>query len=256
MIFDSPANGSVPPCPAPFHAKRTPDFPVPPGGFCTTPRPIKIQKAKFKNPPLPAFTLIELLVVMTIIAVLITLIAPSFNSILGASHLGVASETVLGVFSSARQLATAKNRVIEVRLLCFKNPDFPNSSASQIRGIQLMQIEENGAYNNIEKPRLFPNGIISGISPVISSLASGTANTPTSTDPSISTIGKNYTYYKLRIRPDGSFDLGNLGLPGTVTSYYLTLYDEKIQPSGNTPPPNFATIQIVPRTGDTILYRP
>jgi hypothetical protein len=47
-------------------------------------------------------------------------------------------------------------------------------------------------------------------------------------------------------------------LPPTVTSYFLTLYDEKFQSkiSGSTPPPNFATIQVEPSTGAATLYRP
>ncbi|MEI6337620.1 MAG: Verru_Chthon cassette protein D [Verrucomicrobiota bacterium] len=214
-------------------------------------------KPPIKNPIPAAFTLIELLVVMAIIGIMAALIVPAFTGILGGSRLSMATENVLGAFASARQLATAKNREIEVRLLVFKNPDSPSSS-SQIRGIQLAQVEESGLLKNIEKPRIFPAGIICGNSAAMSSLASGTIppTTATNGDPSISGVGINYTYYRFRVRPDGSFNLSNLGLPNTVTNYYLTLYSENFQPSGNTPPANFATIQIEPATGDATLYRP
>ena len=94
-----------------------------------------------------------------------------------------------------------------------------------------------------------------GITSVYSS-AGIPPTTATNGDPSISGVGRNYTYYRFRVRPDGSINLSNLGLPNTVTNYYLTLYNEHFQPSGNTPPANFATIQIEPATGDATLYRP
>jgi len=78
--------------------------------------------------------------------------------------------------------------------------------------------------------------------------------TPSATDPSIPRIAKNYKYRSFRFRPDGSLNL-NLLLP-TVSTYFLTLYDEKFKPAGATPPANFATIQLEPNTGAALLYRP
>ena len=219
------------------------------------------------NPFQPrAFTLVELLVVISIMGILFTLIVPSFNGILGANRLGTASEMVLGSLSSARQLATTKNRQIQVRLLVFTNPDFPSLNSpnnQQIRGIQLMQVEESGAVTGIEKPRLFPNGIISGTTLIngtsMSTLAIGTGTNPTTSDPSVSTIGKNYSYYFFYVTPDGSFTRPDVNMPLSGSNYYLTLYDEKyfsVVTGSLKLPSNFSTIQIDPFTGDAILYQP
>src|SRR4051812_40788921 len=61
------------------------------------------------------FTLIELLVVLSIIVVVITLLIPSFTSILRASRITNATALILDEMNLARQTAIARNRVVELR---------------------------------------------------------------------------------------------------------------------------------------------
>ena len=200
-----------------------------------------------------AFSLLELLVVIAIISLLAAMTMPSMSSILGGSKINLGIETVNGAMSSARQLAATKNHEIEFRLIEMSDPVFP---ATNIRAVQILEIRENGT-NPIGKPRVFPPGVIIGSSAAMTSLT-GLSNTPaTSTDPKISGVGTSYNYRSFRYRPDGSLNLKSL-LPSTVTNYFLTIYDEKFQSqiSGNTPPANFATIQLEPATGASILFRP
>jgi hypothetical protein len=139
-----------------------------------------------------------------------------------------------------------------------KDPASPGFSGSQIRAVQILEIQETGT-TPLGKPRVFPPGVIIGASPAMSSLcdAAMTNVAAAASDPRIPGVGTTYKYRSFRFRPDGSLNLKNL-LPSTVTNYFLTVYDEKFesQVSGSTPPKNFATIQLEPATGAAILYRP
>ncbi|MCX6971138.1 MAG: Verru_Chthon cassette protein D [Verrucomicrobia bacterium] len=206
----------------------------------------------------PAFSLIELLVVIAIIGLLASLALPSLAGILGGSKINLGVESVSGALSSARQLAVTKNRDVEFRLIEMTDPAFPGAS-NAIRAVQILEIRE-ATTNPIGKPRVFPSGVIIGASPSMTSLCDAAVTNKSAvagTDTAIPGIGTTYKYRSFRFRPDGSMNLKTI-LPPTVTNYFLTLYDEKYQSqvSGNTPPSNFATIQLEPATGASTLYRP
>jgi len=163
-------------------------------------------------------------------------------------------ESVSGALSSARQLAVTKNRDVEFRLIEMTDPMFPGTS-NAIRAVQILEIRETGA-SPIGKPRVFPSGVIIGTNPAMSTLGALTNTAASASDPKIPGVGTSYKYRSFRFRPDGAINLKTV--LANTPSYFLTLYDEKFQSkiSGNTPPPNFATIQLEPSTGAATLYRP
>ncbi len=204
---------------------------------------------------LGAFSLIELLVVVAIIGMLLVLSLPSLSGIMGGSKIGVATETVAGALSSARQLAAAKNREVEFRLITMKNPSFLSASSNAMRAVQILEVAD-GVLRPLGRPRVLPEGVIIGSSADMSSLAALTNANAVSTDSPISGVGTNYSYRVFRFRPDGSIDLKSRLTNPSDGKYFLTLFDEKAAPSGNTPPSNFATIRLEPATGAYTVYRP
>lgn len=202
-----------------------------------------------------AFSLIELLVVIAIIAVLMVLSLPAVSGIMGGSKVAVATETVAGTLSSARQLAAAKNREVEFRLITMKSPSFLSGSADEMRAVQILEVAD-GVLRPLGRPRVLPDGVIIGSSAGISSLAALATSNAVSGDSPISGIGTGYSYRAFRFRPDGSMDLKERLTTPNDDKYYLTLFDEKTKPSGDTPPPNFATISLEPATGAYTVYRP
>ena len=202
-----------------------------------------------------AFSLIELLVVIAIIGMLLVLALPSLSGIMGGSKIGVATETVAGALSSARQLATARNREVEFRLITMKSPTFLSSSSNAMRAVQILEVAD-GVLRPLGRPRVLPEGVIIGSSTDMSSLAGLTSTNAVSGDSPISGVGTNYSYRVFRFRPDGSIDLKTRLANPSDGKYFLTLFDEKSAPSGNTPPPNFATIRLEPATGAYTVYRP
>jgi uncharacterized protein (TIGR02596 family) len=207
------------------------------------------------NSGLSAFSLIELLTVVAIIGILISLTIPSLSGIMGGLKIGLAAETMAGALSTARHAAASKNRDVEVRLITMKNPELLASSNNEIRAVQLLELMESGNMKPLTKPRLLPSGVIIGSSTDMTSLSGLASANATTSDSPISGIGTAYSYKFFRFQSDGSADL-NTRLSPPSGKYFLTIYDEKFQPSGSTPPPNFASLMIIPATGAFSVYRP
>lgn len=208
-----------------------------------------------RHPAHSAFSLIELLVVVAIIGLVMALALPSLSGIMGGSKVGLATETIAGALSSARQFATTRNRDVQFRLITMKNPTFFAGSADEIRAVQILEVVD-GVLRPLGRPRILPEGVIIGKATAMTSLAALPSSAAGSSDSRISGIGTDYSYQFFQFRPDGSLDL-KMRLPSpSGGKYFLTLFDEKVPPSGNTPPPNFATILLEPATGSYTVYRP
>lgn len=181
------------------------------------------------------FSLVELLVVTAIMVALLALSVPAVNSLLEANRISEGIRLVNGELETAGQLASARNRTIEVRLINVNGPfaavqlwwpDATPSAAGRAVALPAPLVILDDATLS---PLLETAGIFAGTMP-----AGGTYG------------GKPYRAF--RVRASGMVEPS----PGNRTKFYLTLAPDRA--SGV--PDNYATLQINPDTGRTMIYRP
>jgi len=198
------------------------------------------------------FTLVEMLAVLAIMALLMALVGPPLLSSLRAARLTQATQMVLDQFSMARQVATSKNRVVEVRFYRLTSPDAGLSDPA-VCALQSFELQDDGSATPVGKVSWLPGGVIcdSGatLSPV---LAAGRAKQWTSADPQVRLprVNTQYSAWAIRLRPDGSTDLP------AGSSWFLTLHTGSDGDNLDTLPSNFSLVQFDPWTGLSLLYRP
>ena len=206
----------------------------------TTPPPLRAFASSRES---SAFSLIELLVVMAIMALMISLLVPAFNSIGESNRITSATQIVVAELNKSRQEAIARNRAVEVRLYTIAPKDEPgNTSLRAVRALRSIVLDESANYgSNARFGRLshLPGGIQISTNTTLSS----TTLSANSTEP-LPGFGSS-TYVAFRFRPNGGTDLS--------TNVTWTLVSDR---GRGAPPPNFATIQLDPRTGRARLFRP
>jgi len=194
-----------------------------------------------------AMTLLELLLVMAIMGTLLTLSTPMITSISESNNLTNAGQILSDQIRLGTQIASSRNKVIEVRLL--KVSQITTSSANY-RGIQLWMSDSNGAMKAIDKMVSFPTGIVISESPnfspllTMSGISSGTISYGNAT---------NNSYVAFKIHPSGFFE----PVPDDTTKsqLYVTLLNNRFTAASSLPF-NYVTVQISPYTCATTIYRP
>jgi len=202
---------------------------------------------------LRGFSLIEMLAVLAIFAILAVLAMPAVTSTLQANALTQGTQTVIDQLSLARQFATSKNRVVEMRFYRFAD-QAGGAPDKKFRAVQNFELQDDGTAVPLDRLRKLPQGVIVDAGDTLSTLL-GTSRakqwTATDTQAPLPGIGTDYEVRAVRLRPDGSTDLSAAAQP-----WFLTLHHENKGDNLASLPPNFAMIQIDPWNGQTMLYRP
>jgi uncharacterized protein (TIGR02596 family) len=222
-----------------------------------------------------AFSLIEMLMVIAIIGIISSFAIPAATKMIRGTDANRASQLVADQLTTARQMAIARNKQIEVRFLRFADPESPGESVTsqstwKIRGIQLMEVTGSGMPVQVAPMQRLPASMMVNEGRY-SSLFDGANSTgvtplsfrnPVDLDPAMPRLPKEkarkYSFASFRYYPDGSTSLSRNG------NWYFTLHPVDAvgvlsgAPGESEPIKgiNYFTLQIDPVTGATRSYRP
>ena len=224
------------------------------------------------------FTLIELLVVLALMVLVMSFVAPAVNSMLDGNNLTTAGQMISDEIKLARQIASSGNRTVRVCLitvppLAGTNPGYNaiqlwTAVPAALTGTTSAAVSTNVNYIPASKLVILPTGVA----------ISQNKTPPTVTAPNAPGLSALIYYCAVLNMPAGypnagapyvAFDVKPTGvvvpyntitraLPG-MSGLYLTVVPTRLAGVGGaatTPPPNYATIEVDPITGTTIIYRP
>ena len=203
--------------------------------------------------PLPSldkrgFTLIELLVVIGILGLLVAVSMPAMNAMLDSNNLTRAGQSIADQIGLARQIASARNRAVDIRFV--KLAKLKNPNARGYDAIQLWSTNSAGNPTPMNKLTPMPDGIVIAEDSTELSRALDTSAAIAGTIPANNGIASNAEFVALQIRPSG------LVTPTlTMDKLYVTVMRTK-DANGTELPNNYITIQINPNTGTPLIFRP
>lgn len=185
------------------------------------------------------FSLVELLVVVAIMGVLIAVALPAMTSLMQSSDLTRAGQMLTDQVNLARQIASAQNTVVEVRLI-----QLPGRTG--YTGIQLWKADSAGDLKAVKNVITLPQPMTISANPAHSAAIS---SLPTGSMPNGSSVA-NASYAALQIRPSG-FVTPIL----EMDSLFFTVMRDTLTTDSQLPP-NYFMLQINPLTGAPLVYRP
>ncbi len=187
------------------------------------------------------FSLLELLVVMGVIALLLALAIPAFNSIGGGNNLARAGNQLGDALALARQLAMAQNRDVAVRLITSPTDFYIDRFQIVAPGASAV---DDDILSRIETlPIKVMVSSAASISPLVSSAETGITTLPG---------GGTVSHYQIRFNAEGM-----LASSGAFLTLHAPTDADKV-PSSSVAAfdANFYTIQINPITGSLAIHRP
>jgi len=231
----------------------------------------------FRQSSARAFTLIELLIVISIIAIIAGFSIPAVTSVLKGSALTQGGTVLTDQMSMARQHALGNNRIVQVRIYRFGDPEVPGEklddpSSGQFRAIQYFERSPGGIWSPVGKLARLPDTIIMNSDKRFSTILGEdnttrlVLSTKVQADPNNHIelprdVKFNYDYVYFHFLPNGGTDLkstGNSGSPSSGGLWHITIHALADLPkaTGVTNPPNYFCWMVDPVTGVGRVYRP
>lgn len=104
------------------------------------------------------FTLIEVIIVVALMAVIVSLSAPSLNSAMQAMHLTNAGNKVTQLIEAARQRAMSAN--VQTALILITGMTDANASQTGGRAFTIVERGSGGSWEKIREWEVLPDGIV------------------------------------------------------------------------------------------------
>lgn len=183
---------------------------------------------------------------MVVVAVLIGLMVPAVNQVLQGNRMEEAGRMIVDEIQLARQIAAARNLMVELRFVERSVDGSPANMA--FRGLQSGVFNKTNSSEFIPLTRmaLLPDGVIMSTNAQLSSILGALAKTTSSQF--------GYQYVSIAIRPTGMLEPQTglaLNQPWFVTAIPRSQSGKTIEEIDN-----FATVQVDPWTARPTLFRP
>jgi uncharacterized protein (TIGR02596 family) len=187
------------------------------------------------------FSLVELLVVIAVIAVLAVVATPAMRSVGAAQSITMGGNLLGDQIALARQLAAARNRNVEVRIV-----ELSDAGEKAYRGVQLwIESADGSSLTPAGRLEILPTATAVAADAALSPLLEAEPNRAGTTNFG----GRGVCAYKaFHVRPTGALDR----MVG-ASNNFLTVYNLR---DTKVPPQNFSTIRVNPATGRVTEYRP
>ncbi|XHR31152.1 MAG: Verru_Chthon cassette protein D [Chthoniobacteraceae bacterium] len=189
-----------------------------------------------------AFSLTELLVVIAVMAMLMALVAPTFNSFASSSNITQGGQALLDQIDAAQQMADVRGRTVELRLL--KQP-----GETHYTGMQLfLEGTTTGTTTAAGKVVAMPQAVAivddTTLSPWLGTMTAGVMAS--------GGVWGGASYKSFSVRPSGAIEPA----PAAADRAKLFLTVAAKRTAVGTTPKNYATVQVNPDTARPLLYRP